>query len=105
MKILCLISQSIAMEMKVIPEILSLCICWLIQKGQKVKKKPTQNILDEERGKKDIVKSVGLGWLFLILKKVHRIWILHVIFSAPYNTSSNYFKLYSYHELTDEFQH
>lgn len=32
------ISQSIAMEMKGIPEILAFCICWLIQKREKVEK-------------------------------------------------------------------
>lgn len=58
------------MEMKVIPEILALCICWLIQKGEMVKKTNKYKTSSaEERGKKDIVEILGLGWLLLILKK------------------------------------
>lgn len=68
-----MISQSIAMDMKGIPEILAFCVCWLIQKGEKVKNKDFASRLvfnKAEEKRKETAVSVMSEWLLYMLKSI-----------------------------------
>lgn len=86
MKILCLISQSIAMEMKGVPEILAFCICWLIQKGEKVRKKH----LWWSRGKRRLSELLYWGDYFICLKTSLCLNCTNMIVSAIHYTNSDF---------------